>query len=384
MLYRTPELTPADEQVLADLNAFRDRFRHQLAEPRRWTGQLRRSLVAAAIRGSNTIEGYVISQDDAVALASGDEMSADVADDTQAAVEGYKDALTYVQQAAHFPRFRYDHTLLSALHFMLTKHELSKWPGQYRENGVWITGGPNRPPVYEGPAPELVPGLMDELVEWLNDGDLDSHPCVRASMAHLNLVAIHPWRDGNGRMSRTLHTLVLARQKILAPEFSSIEEWLGQGQLNTLEYYGALQKTHENGIWSPDSNTHEWIRFCLRAHHLQAQEVERRLEESGRLWLSLVKIAEHYHLEERTISALFAAASGQLRRPVYARDEDLTRDQSVRDLQHLKRLGLVEPVGHGRTQRYLGGREVRQRAAEIRAQVYAKFPREPYPNGDTA
>jgi Fic family protein len=378
MLFQTPDLTADDERVLTELDTYRDRFRYHLSEPRRWTGQLRRSLVAAAIRGSNTIEGYYISEDDAVALASGDEMSADVTDDTQAAVEGYSEALTFVQQSAHFEVFHYDEMLLSALHFMITRHELDKWPGRYRVNGIRVSGGPGNPPVYEGPDAESVPGLMTELVDWLNNGDLDSNPYVRASMAHFNLVGIHPWRDGNGRMSRTLHTLILARQRILAPEFSSIEEWLGRSPTNTMRYYDALQQIRST--WSPQHNAHSWIRFCLRAHHLQAQEVERRFEESGRLWLTLVEVAEHHKLEERTISALFAAASGHLRRAVYARDEELTRDQSVRDLQHLKRLGLIEPIGHGRTQRYLGGPEIKKRATEIRSTIYSEFLREPYPD----
>jgi Fic family protein len=380
MLFQVPELTADDERVLTELASFRNRFRHHLAEPRRWTGQLRRSLVAAAIRGSNSIEGYFISEDNAVALASGDEMSADVPDDTRAAVQGYAQALTYVQQSAKFEVFHYDHMLFSTLHFMITGHDLQKWPGRYRAGGIWVSGGPGNPPVYEGPVPEVVPELMTELVDWLNDGDPDSDPYVRASMAHFNLVGIHPWRDGNGRMSRTLHTLILARQGILAPEFSSIEEWLGRSQINTMRYYDTLQQIRSS--WTPEHNAHNWVRFCLRAHHLQAQEIERRLEESGQLWLALVELTERYGLEERAISALFAAAAGHLRRPVYARDEELTRDQSVRDLQHLKRLGLIEPVGHGRTQHYIGGQEIKKRTAEIRAQIYATFPREPYPSGN--
>ncbi|MCK9899146.1 Fic family protein [Frankia sp. Cpl3] len=58
-------------------------------------------------------------------------------------------------------------------------------------------------------------------------------------MAHLHLVSIHPWADGNGRMSRSLQTLMIAREGVLAPEFSSIEAWLGRPG-NTWEYYREL------------------------------------------------------------------------------------------------------------------------------------------------
>jgi Fic family protein len=69
--------------------------------------------------------------------------------------------------------------------------------------------------------------LVQELVDWLN-GDDGTHLLVRAAMAHLHLVSIHPWADGNGRMSRSLQTLMIAREGALAPEFSSVEAWLGR------------------------------------------------------------------------------------------------------------------------------------------------------------
>jgi len=60
---------------------------------------------------------------------------------------------------------------------------------------------------------------------------------TRAAMAHLNLVMIHPFRDGNGRMGRGLQTLVLARSAIPEPTFSTIQEHLGH---NTQRYYDVL------------------------------------------------------------------------------------------------------------------------------------------------
>ncbi|MER6222857.1 Fic family protein [Streptomyces sp900105755] len=80
---------------------------------------------------------------------------------------------------------------------------------------------------YTAPDAPLVAGLMQELVDWLNERD-GTHALVRAAMAHLHLVSIHPWADGNGRMSRSLHTLMIAREGVLSPEFSSIESWLGR------------------------------------------------------------------------------------------------------------------------------------------------------------
>jgi Fic family protein len=59
--------------------------------------------------------------------------------------------------------------------------------------------------VYVGPPHDEVPGLMREVLDWLEQGDVDAHVAVRAAMAHLHLVSVHPFRDGNGRISRILH-----------------------------------------------------------------------------------------------------------------------------------------------------------------------------------
>ncbi|MEU3792485.1 Fic family protein [Streptomyces fructofermentans] len=378
MLFATPPLTSDDRRVIDEIEAFRSEFRRRLAQPRRWEGQLRRSLTAAAVRGSTHIEGYTISAEDAETLMAGGDISPDTDEATRGAVTGYLDALTYVQRAAGFRIFSWDHTLLSALHFMMVRTgDEAVRPGEYRTSGVRVSGGPNRPPVYTAPDAEHVPALMGELLSWLTEGDLDTPALVRASMTHLNLVSIHPWLDGNGRMSRAVHTLVLAREGILAPEFSSIEEWLGADDFNTREYYAAL-RTVQAGSWQPKRDAASWIRFCLTAHHLQAQEVQRRFEAASRLWFRLEQLAEQHHLGDRTISALYAAAQGHLRRTTYQAEESLTRDQALADLRTLRRLDLITPVGHARTQRYIGGTATSEMRREVHTEVHTDLYREPY------
>jgi len=178
--------------------------------------------------------------------------------------------------------------LLSALHFMMLGHRLTMSPGRYRPGAIFVHNSQTRTVVYEGPDAAAVPALVDELLDWLNNGDLDAPVFVRAAMAHLNLVRIHPWRDGNGRMSRCLQTLVLARHGVLSGEFSSIEEWLGR---NTEEYYLVLALTGQ-GAWHPERSAQVWVRFCLKAHHQQAATLIRRNEEYSRLFERVLVMIE--------------------------------------------------------------------------------------------
>jgi hypothetical protein len=97
MLYSMPPLDAADRHVLEELDRMRAELRAHLRSKPRWEGRLRRSLFAAAIQGSNTIENITIGSTDARALVEHAPMSAAAGEDTQQAVIGYRDAVTYVQ-----------------------------------------------------------------------------------------------------------------------------------------------------------------------------------------------------------------------------------------------------------------------------------------------
>ncbi|MEK8170898.1 Fic family protein [Streptomyces sp. M19] len=253
--------------------------------------------------------------------------------------------MTYIQALSDAgDDFRYDTGLLNGLHFMLQGHHLDKRPGRWRDGPVYVTS-PDDPlvPAYTAPDHADVPALMAEFVDWLNEGDLDAPVHVRASMAHLNLVKIHPWKDGNGRMSRALSTLVFSREALMPPEFSSIEEWLGRGQ-NTYAYYQILEDVG-GPHWSPERDTRPWIRFCLTAHHRQAQQAQRRFDVMSRAWTRLVEGVEAAGLDERVVYALLPAFSdAKVRRTVYQQDADLSDQQAIRDIRELVARGWLVPT----------------------------------------
>ncbi|MFE5946832.1 Fic family protein [Streptomyces sp. NPDC056480] len=355
MLYETPALDADDRRVLGEIEEMRQLLRHQLRAQPRWQGQLRRNLTARAIAGSNTIEGYAATVDDVEALMSGEE-PLDAGERTRVELEGYQRAMTYIQALSDAgPGFRYDAGLLNGLHFMLQGHHLDRRPGRWRDGPVYVTS-PDDPlvPAYTAPDAEHVPALTAELVDWLNDGDLDVPVHVRASMAHLNLVNIHPWKDGNGRMSRSLSTLVFSREALMPPEFSSIEEWLGYGR-NTYGYYNVLQQVG-GPEWNPRRDTHPWIRFCLGAHHRQAQVAQRRTDLLAQAWIRLGEEAGADGLDERVVYALLPAFWGsRVRRTVYQQDGELSGQQAVRDLRDLVRRGWLTAHGQTRARTYAAG-----------------------------
>ncbi len=358
MLYVTPSLTSADERVLAEIAALRTDLRHAVRQaPTRWTQDLRRALTASAIAASNTIEGVQVDVRDVADLMAGEREGVDASEADRAETLAYQQAMTYIQTLHDVEDFAYSKGLLNALHWMLQGHHHSpqRPAGQWRRKPIFISAaGDPLSTEYQGPHEDELPALTGELVDWLNEGDLDADPLVRAAMAHLNLVKIHPWVDGNGRMSRSLQTLVIARQRVLAPEFSSIEEWLGMPG-NTWDYYKVLREVG-GPVHSPERDTGPWVSFNLRAYHEQAQRVQHRVRRSSDVWLLLDQHAESLGVSERQVAALHEVAmAGRVRRSRYEKCEGLNAQQATRDMQALVKAGVLTPVGRTKGRHYIAG-----------------------------
>lgn len=366
-IFATPEVGPEEEVALARIDELRRQLRMYVGERRRWVGPVRRVLAAKAIQGSNSIEGYNVSDEDAVAVVGGAVEPTDSSLENFQANQSYARAMTYVLQLAHDEHFEYTAALIRSLHFMMTEYSLDAGPGLWRPGPVWVRNDVTGEVVYEAPESEEVPALVNQLMEELR-ADHDTRAMVRAAMAHLNLVMIHPFRDGNGRMARCLQTLVLAREGILHQEFSSIEEYLGR---NTHEYCGMLADVGR-GRWNPLSDARPWVRFCLKAHYIQASSVLRRILESERMFAAFDGLAAHHRLPPRTIAAMFDAAIGlKVRNAMYRSlltdewAEPISIQTATSDLGALVRVGLLIPKGRKRGTYYVAARPL----AEIKESV---------------
>ena len=119
------------------------------------------------MRGSNSIEGYDVSLDDALALLQSDDEPLDADQRTVLEVTGYRNAMTYVQQLADDPDFHFDQSLVRSLHFMMLGHDLDKSPGSYRRGPIFVQDEDRGEIVYEGPDSDHVPGLMAELLGFV-------------------------------------------------------------------------------------------------------------------------------------------------------------------------------------------------------------------------
>lgn len=367
MIYQAPDVGPEELAALERIEELKQQLRFRVAEPRRWLGSVRRVLSARAIQGSNSIEGFDVSVEDALAAVEGSEPS-EASERDWLAVLGYRRAMTYVLQLAQDPHFAYSPALIRSLHFMMTEHELTASPGLWRPGPIWVRNDATGEIVYTAPESDEVPGLIEELVDQLEGGGA-LPAMVRGAMAHLNLVMIHPFRDGNGRMARCLQTLALARDRILSPEWMSIEEYLGA---NTQAYYDILALVGK-GVWRPDGDAGPWVRFCLQAHYAQAELVLRRVRESERLWVAIDDLREARGLPERVVSTLFDAATGlRVRNASHRRNVELnelveiSHQVATNDLSAMVKAKLLIKRGTKRGTYYVATEELTAIAEKIK------------------
>ena len=355
VLFQAPPILPDEMEVLQKINAMRQTLKYAVSTPGRWFGVLRRATLARNIRHSNSIEAINVTRDDALAAVDNDEpLTAEPA--MWQATMGYRNAMTYVLQLANDPHFAHSEGLIRSLHFMMIQHELPKNPGRYRPGPIYVRDERKQQNVYEGPDAALVPGLMHELVESLN-AKTSAPAMIRAAMGHLNLVMIHPFSDGNGRMARCLQTLIMAREAIIEPTFCSVEEYLGRF---TQEYYDVLAEVGK-GTFRPENDCRPWIRFNLVAHYQQASWLVQRARMTQRVWDELERLLQERHVNDRALPVLADAAFGyQIRRSHYMNATGVSEQVASRDLKELVDLGLLTGKGETRGRIYRGSPLIRE------------------------
>lgn len=362
MIFAEPSLKDDDRKVLEMIRSLRGRLSGWTQSiPRRWFGSLRRNMFARAIQGSNTIEGYHATLDEAIAAVE-DEPPIDERTETWLAISGYRDALTYILQASEDPYFEFSKQYLKSLHFMMVGYDLASFPGRWRPGLVSVVNKATGDTVYEAPDFELVDPLICDLVEYLTDAPAQSS-MVTAAMAHLNLTMIHPFKDGNGRMARALQTLVISKEGHAHPIFSSIEEWLGR---NTSDYYAVLAEVGQ-GSWNPKNDALPWVRFCLKAHYQQAATMVRRFDEYDALFEIIKGVVESNGLHDRMALPLFDCALGlRMTNARYQKDSDVTQITAGRDLKMLSEIDLIVPHGENRGRYYVANEMLKAARSKVR------------------
>ncbi len=275
----TIKITPEILALIAEIDEFKGAWRAlgTLAPER--LSALRRVATIESIGSSTRIEGSKLSDKDVERLLSNLQIKSFETRDEQE-VAGYAKAMELVFQSWSDIALTENH--IKQLHRDLLKYSRKDehHRGQYKTSSNNVAAfdedGNQIGIVFETATPFDTPRLMTEVVDWVNQ-TLEAkslHPLLIVSIFVVVFLEIHPFQDGNGRLSRVLTTLLLLRAGYAYVPYSSLESVIEQ---NKEGYYLALRQT-QGTIRTGKPEWQHWILFFLRALQQQMKRLAKKVE----------------------------------------------------------------------------------------------------------
>ena len=214
-------------------------------------------------------------------------------------------------------------------------------PGVYRK-------GQNEVPGFLTPNQGDVPDLMRAFSMWLRD-ETAINPVLKAGIAHIHLVAIHPFWDGNGRTARGLTTLVLQRKGVGFNKLLSLES--GFASIRD-HYFTAIERTLGSQLASGYDAT-PWLEFFADCLLAEAKRLTGTLTDWHRMMEEFAKENENLGLNFRQTEALaYAIHTGLITRGDYMEITSSSPVTASRDLADLVQMGLLTAEGRTRNRVY--------------------------------
>jgi Fic family protein len=200
---------------------------------------------------------------------------------------------------------------------------------------------------YEAPAAELLPDEMNKFLQWFNE-ITDTDPVLKAAIAHVWLVTIHPFDDGNGRIARAVAYMQLARADGTAQRFYSMS---AQIRKERNAYYDILEQTQKGNL-----DITEWLHWFLEC-------LGRALHATEEILSLIFKKASFWKAQEKTIfnqrqvlqlNKLLDKFEGKLTTSKWAKIASCSHDTALRDINDLiEKKVLVKEEGGGRSSSYV-------------------------------
>ena len=273
------EITQPVLALISELDEFRGAWRALgTLAPERLTG-LRRVATIESVGSSTRIEGSQLTDAEVAALLGNLKPEFFSTRDEQE-VAGYAETMAMVFEC--WQKMPLTENLVLQLHRDLLRYSDrdAAHRGNYKTlpNSVaaFDEDGRQLGVIFAAAAPFDTTRLMAEAVEWTREM-LDTrqmHPLLAIAMFLVVLLEVHPFQDGNGRLSRILTTLLLMRAGYAYVQYSSLESIVEQ---NKNGYYGALRQT-QGTLRAGTPDWHPWIIFFLHALQQQKQRLEKKLQ----------------------------------------------------------------------------------------------------------
>lgn len=317
--------------ILEEIAAFREKILAATVQVP-WIPTLQKDARVRNTHSSTAIEGNPLTLEQVRLLEEGQALPTEP-QRARREVLNYLAGLRFIEKHATKKRITHEHIL--KLHAIIASDVMDQGQaGRYRDIRVRVGH-------YLPPAPEMVSGLMAELLEWRNTKSAKWSPVISSAVIHYQFEAIHPFADGNGRTGRALALWELYRRGFDTHHIFSVDEVYWE---NRPRYYAALDSVRKYG-----EDLSGWLEYTAEALHLTLE----------RVWIRI------QHLAAGTARKKIVLRPKQEQLLRMLRDRKSLTPQEIREgigvskqgamdlLNPLLEVGLVQRIGTKKTGRYI-------------------------------
>jgi len=346
--FDTLQITQEILKLITEIDEFKGAWRALGTLVPERLSALRRVATIESIGSSTRIEGSKLSNKDIETLLSNLQIKTFETRDEQE-VAGYADVMELVFQSWEDMTLTENH--IQQLHRDLLKysekdaHHRGKYKTTSNSVAAFDEQGTQIGIVFETAAPFDTPHLMKELVTTVNEAIAEKtlHPLLTVAIFIVIFLEIHPFQDGNGRLSRALTTLLLMRMGYAYVPYSSLESIIEKSKE---AYYLALRQT-QGSIRTESPNWQPWVLFFLRSLQKQTRHLSEKIDREKLVLETLpnisIQILEHIEAHGRVTIGEMVRLTGKSRNTLKEHFRILV------EKKHLKLYGAGRGAWYGRS-----------------------------------
>jgi Fic family protein len=310
-----------------------------------WEARFREDAMVRTVHHGTHIEGNELSLTEAERLLAGAKIVGRERDIQE--VLNYRNVLKFIEG---FDKTDVSEETLKHIH-ELTVHRIlpDEAVGAYRKTQVVVKNSQTGEVTFRPPPAIEIPFLMGSFLQWLNTTGVDDvHTVLKAGIAHYEVVRIHPFLDGNGRVARGVATLVLTKAGYDIKRFFSLEEHYDR---EPMAYYEALQ-----GVGRLNGNLTPWLEYFSEGLAIELTRIKDKVKSlSTDLKLKKSLGGQPLSLTERQIKIVeFVQENGFLQNKTFFElFPMISEDTVLRELKDLIKKGIVKKEGTTKGVRYV-------------------------------
>lgn len=310
--------------------------------------KFREEAIVRTVHHGTHIEGNELNFTEAEKVLKGQEVVGRDRDIQE--VINYRNVLNFLEYVGQgeMSKGKITEEVVKKVHSLTVEKLLSnEQSGIYRKTQVVVKNSLTGEITFRPPPAIEVPFLVKGFLTWLNNTDKEAmHPVIKAAITHYELVRIHPFLDGNGRMARSIATLVLFLDEYDIKRFFSLEEYYDK---DAASYYDSLRSASDGELTS-------WIEYFTQGLAIELTRIKEKVNRlSTDLHLKEKLGGKQLFLSERQINIMeYIQRVGYLTNQGF---KDLfpkiSEDTILRDLHDLMQKGIIKKEGKTKAARYM-------------------------------